>query len=158
MSRRASAICRQAICRKAIAELRGRIQQAPNDATLQYLLGEALTRAGATPGEPPFDEAQQALQTSVRLNATFAPARVDLAKLYLKQNRIDEAIAQLEAARTLDPQNTSAYSQLAIAYRRAGDAAKASEMLTTLNRVNAEERAEAGRRKRLQAVGAARGQ
>jgi DNA-binding SARP family transcriptional activator len=87
-----------------------------------------------------------------RLNTTFAPARVNLAKLYLKQNRLDNAIEQLEAARTLDPTDKSAYSQLAIAYRRAGDPAKAGKMLTALNRLNEEERAQAGRRKRLQAV------
>ena len=140
---------------QAIAQLRARVRTSPKDATLQYLLGEALTRAGAAPGAGTFDEAKRALQASVRLDATFVPARVDLARLLLKENRTAAAIEQLEAARTLDPTNQSAYSQLAVAYRRTGDIAKSSAMVAALNRVNAEERAQAGRRKRLQAVGAA---
>jgi tetratricopeptide (TPR) repeat protein len=140
----------------AIAQLRARIRTSPNDATLQYLLGDALTRAGAVPGDSRFDEARRALEASVRLNAKFAPARVDLAKLLLKEDRTAAAIRHLEAARTLDPKSPSTYSQLAVAYRRTGDLAKSSAMIATLNELNAEERAQAGRRKRLQAVDASR--
>lgn len=138
--------------RKSIAELRTRIRQKPNDPTLQYLLGEALIRDGAAPGQPEFAEAKSALQKSVRLNEKFAPAHVDLAKLYLKENRLDAAIQQLETARLLDPKDKSAYSQLAVAYRRSGEAEKAAAMLAELNRINEEERNEAGHQKRLRSL------
>jgi Flp pilus assembly protein TadD len=136
---------------KAVAELRGRIRNKPNDALLQYLLGEALTRSGATPGTAQFLEAKVALQRSVRLNAKFAPSHVDLAKLYIKENQLDAAIQHLETARRLDPKDTTAYAQLAIAYRRKGKPEMASAMLAALNRINEEERAQISHRTHLHA-------
>jgi len=43
---------------KAITSLRQRIKQKPEDPTLRYLLGEALVRSGATPGDSRFVEAK----------------------------------------------------------------------------------------------------
>ena len=137
---------------KAIASLRQRIRREPNDSTLHYLLGEALIRSGAAPGNAAFTEAKFALEKSVRLNPKFAPSHVDLAKLFLRENRVAEAVQHLETARTLDPKDKSAYSQLAIAYRRQGKPELASSMLATLNKLNDEDRNEAGHRKRLHIV------
>jgi len=139
---------------KAIKELQERVRKKPNDATLHYLLGEALIRAGAAPGEANFREAKLALQKSVRLSPKFGPSHVDLAKLYLKENALDSAIEHLEIARKLDPKDKSAYSQLAVAYRRKGKPEMATTMLTALNKLNEEERIEAGHRKRLHMVSA----
>src|SRR5205085_3988320 len=121
-------------------------------ATLQYLLGEALIRAGAAPGEAQFREAKLALQKSVRLNPKFGPAHADLAKLLLKESALDTAIEHLELARNLDPTDKSAYSQLAIAYRRKGKLDVAAAMLADLNKLNDEERVKVGHRKRLHAI------
>jgi tetratricopeptide (TPR) repeat protein len=137
---------------KAITSLRQRIKQKPEDPTLRYLLGEALVRSGATPGDSRFVEAKGSLEKSVKLNPKFAPAQVNLGKIYLKENRLDEAMAHLEQARALDPKDKSAYSQLAIVYRRKGKAEMAKAMLTTLNQLNDQERQQEGHRKRLQAV------
>ena len=62
----------------------------------------------------------------MKLNPKFAPAQVNLGKIYVKENRLDDATSHLEQARALDPNDKSAYSQLAIVYRRKGkpDAAK----------------------------------
>jgi Flp pilus assembly protein TadD len=54
---------------------------------------------------------------------------------------VDEGITSLEKARSLDPTDKAAYSQLAIAYRRQGKAALASNMLSELTKLNEEERA-----------------
>ena len=137
---------------KAIASLRQRIKQKPDDPTLRYLLGEALVRSGATAGDSAFAEAKASLEKSVKLNPRFAPAQVNLGKIYLKENRLDEALAHLEQARALDPKDKSAYSQLAIVYRRKGKPEIARAMLTTLNELNDQERQQEGHRKRLQAV------
>jgi len=137
---------------KAITSLRQRIKQKPEDPTLRYLLGEALVRSGATPGDSAFVEAKGSLEKSVKLNPKFAPAQVNLGKIYLKENRLDEAMTHLEQARALDPKDKSAYSQLAIVYRRKGKAEMAKAMLTTLNQLNDQERQQEGHRKRLQAV------
>jgi tetratricopeptide (TPR) repeat protein len=142
---------------KAIQELHERIRRKPNDATLLYLLGEALIRSGAAAGDAEFREARLALEKSVRFNPKFAPAHADLAKLYLKENDLDAAIDHLETARTLDPSDKSAYSQLAVAYRRKGRPQLASTMLAALNRINEDERREEGHRKRLRVVTASSG-
>ena len=125
---------------QAVAMLRQRIQVTPDDPLLQYLLGEALIRSGANPGDTAFKEAQAALETSVRLNPNFAESLVVLAKIYLKENRVEEAIAQLERARAQDPKNQAAYSQLAVAYRRQGKPELAKQMLSSLKELNEQER------------------
>ena len=137
---------------KAIASLRQRIKQKPDDFTLRYLLGEALVRSGATPGDAAFTEAKASLEKSVKLNPKFAPAQVNLGKIYVKENRLDDATSHLEQARALDPKDKSAYSQLAIVYRRKGKPDAAKTMLAKLNQLNDKERQEEGHRKRLQAV------
>jgi tetratricopeptide (TPR) repeat protein len=130
---------------EAVRILRERTKEKPNDATLQYLLGEALMRSGVSPGDPQFAEAKAALEQSARLSQTFAPSRVELAKLYLRENRVDEAVALLEKARLLDPKDKAAYSQLAIAYRRQGKPELAAAMLSTLAKLNDEDRVKESR-------------
>ena len=125
---------------KAIESLRQRIQEKPDDYDLQYFLGEALIRSGATPGDAAFAEAKTALQKSVALNAKFSSSQVELGKLYLKENQIDQAMQHLEQARTIDPKEKGAYAALAIAYRRKGQPESATAMLATLDKLNEAER------------------
>ncbi len=134
---------------QAIRLLRRRVSEKSNDAMLQYLLGEALVRSGANPGNPTFTEAQAALEKSISLDARFAPAQVELAKTFLTQNRIEEGVAHLERARELDPTDKAPYSQLAIAYRRQGKPELAKKMLTALIELNEQERSQSNRRARL---------
>jgi Flp pilus assembly protein TadD len=130
---------------EAIRTLRERIKQKPDDTTLLYLLGEALIRSGVNVGEPEFKEAKAVLELSVSLSQAFAPSRVGLAKLYLRESRIDEAVALLEKARFLDPADNAACSQLAIAYRRQGHPEKAAPLLATLAKLNEDARAKESR-------------
>jgi Flp pilus assembly protein TadD len=58
-------------------------------------------------------------------------------------------LQHLETARTLDPKDKSAYSQLAVVYRRRGNPERAAAMLAALNALNDAERKEEGHRKRL---------
>jgi tetratricopeptide (TPR) repeat protein len=124
----------------AIRSLRERIKDKPNDPVLLYLLGDALIRSGTGPGDPTFSEAEALLEKSVKLNPNLAASQVDLAKLYLKENRIEEARDHLERAKTIDPKDKTAYSQLAVVYRRSGKPDLAGTMLKTLNQLNEEDR------------------
>ncbi|HKV61361.1 MAG TPA: tetratricopeptide repeat protein [Candidatus Acidoferrum sp.] len=130
---------------EAIHTLRQRVDEKPSDPMLQYLLGEALVRSGANPGEETFSEAKTALEKSVSLNASFSASRVILAKLYLRENRINEAVAHLEKAIALDATDKAAYSQLALAYRRQGHAEKATPLLAALAKLNEDARAKESR-------------
>jgi len=109
-----------------------------NDANyiLKDIWGEALLREGASPGDKEFSEAQRALEDSVAERPNYSPARIALGKLYLSDNRFDDAIAQLERARDLQPDNTAVYSHLAIAYRAKGRTEDSKRMLAVLARLN----------------------
>lgn len=136
---------------EAIRSLRQRTKEKPNDPILLYLLGDALIRSGASPGDPTFAEAQSVLEKSVKLNSQLAASQVDLAKLYLKESRLDEAQKHLEQAKAIDPKDKTAYSQLAVVYRRTGKPDLAGAMLSTLNKLNEEDRQE-DHRQRLRVV------
>jgi Flp pilus assembly protein TadD len=126
---------------QAVRTLRERANQKPDDPILLYLFGEALIRSGTSPGDPTFAEAKGVLEHSVGLNPVFVPSRVELAKLYLHEDRVDQAVALLERARSLEPGEKSIYSQLAAGYRKQKKADQAAAALTTLARLNEEQRA-----------------
>jgi Flp pilus assembly protein TadD len=85
-------------------------------------------------------EANAALEKSVRLDATFAPAQVALANLLVKQSQFSTALGHLEQARASDPKDKAAYSQLAVVYRHLNRTQDAESALATLNQLNQDER------------------
>jgi tetratricopeptide (TPR) repeat protein len=125
---------------QAIQVLRKRSALEPNNASLAYLLGEALMRSGVQPGEPGFLEAQETLERSVSLDPGISAPHAALGSIYLNQGKTQAAVDQLEQARAIDPKEKSAYAHLAIAYRRLGQPEKVKEVLSRLQAINAEER------------------
>jgi tetratricopeptide (TPR) repeat protein len=121
---------------RAVSVLRERAKKNSENAALQYLLGEALIRTGIGPSDPDYREALAALEKSVRLNPNFVYSRVDLAKLYLRQNRNVEAIAQLKAAIALDPTKVQAYAELGTALRKEGKMDEAAPMFAKVRELN----------------------
>jgi len=105
-------------------------------AALLTILGQALFRSGLTPGEPEFAEAKAAFEKSVAARPNDAGAQIDLGKLYLMENNLDDAISHLQTARRLEPGNPSPYTNLAAAYRRRGDIKQAQQMLNILSDLN----------------------
>ncbi len=121
---------------ESIRVTREGVRQYPNNYILLQLLGESLIHSGLTPGQPDFNEARTALEKSVSLHPDYSRSQIALGKLYLMENRLDDAIAHLEAARQLDPSDTSVYSHLATAYRRKGNPQEAQKMLSILATLN----------------------
>ncbi|MFZ0641167.1 MAG: tetratricopeptide repeat protein [Candidatus Acidiferrales bacterium] len=103
---------------------------------LLTIFGDAVIRSGATPDERVFVEAQQALEKSVAERPNYAASQLALGELYLAGGRLDDAVAHLESARQLAPQNPAAYSHLAIAYRRLGRSDQAQQVLAILSKLN----------------------
>ncbi len=124
---------------QAIKLLHTRLREKPNDASLLYLLGEALLRNGANEGQPAYAEAQTALEKSVRLDPHLCLPRVDLGEIYLGEGRYADAVAQLEEARKIDPKEKSAYSHLAVAYRRLGKTEDAKRIINLLKNIYQQE-------------------
>jgi tetratricopeptide (TPR) repeat protein len=130
---------------KVIRTAREGIAEGHTHYLLLTMLGEALLRAGAIPATTDeFQEAQAALEKAVAEHPGYSSAHIALGRIYLARERIEEAVAQLELARQLDPRNRAVYSALAIAYRRAGQAEKSREALTVLAGLNRQEAARIG--------------
>lgn len=104
---------------------------------LPALYGEAVVRSGIDPKQPEFSEAVEALEKSTAEHSGYSSAQLSLGKLYLQENRLDDAIARLTIAGDLEPENPAVYSNLVIAFRKRGDTARAQEMATVLARLNA---------------------
>ena len=137
---------------KAVEVLRQRTKEKPADATLHYFLGVDLLRLGAEPGTAALVEAQTEMEKSVELDPRVVAPRVELGKIYLRENRVAEAIRSLEAAHVLDPNDRSACAQLAVAYRRQGKPELAAPLLEALKRLNDEERQRPQHERRLRVV------
>jgi predicted Zn-dependent protease len=105
------------------------------------VLGEALIRSGARPGQSDFLEASEALKAAVSARPSYASAQIALGYALLLSNSADAAIAHLEIGRQLDPKNPAVYSHLAIAYRKIGNKEHADKALATLEQLNAEQAA-----------------
>ena len=121
---------------EAIRVAREGIQHGHEGYFLFTILGEALIRTGASPGQAEFAEAQAALQKAVAARPDDSGSRIALAKLYLMAGSLDDAILHLEKARQLKPGNATVYSNLAKAYQRRGDLEHAQEMLAILEELN----------------------
>ncbi len=120
----------------AIAVAREALKKNADNYILLAILGNALVRTGASPGQPEFTEALRAMEKAVAEQPNHAGSEVTLGKLYLMAGKTDKAIAHLEKAREIDPKNTAVYAHLAAAYRRQGNLSKAREMLAILARLN----------------------
>ncbi len=124
---------------EAIRVAREGIESGHQDFLLQTLLGEALLRSGIAPGQPEFSEARNALETSVGEHPNYAGSQLAIGKLYLLENRINDAIAHLETARQLNAGNPAVYSNLATAYRKQGNLQQAEAALAILAKLNHEQ-------------------
>ncbi len=125
---------------QAVATLKSRLKQQPDDPGLLYLLGEALLRSGARPGDPAYTEARQAFEKSVKLDPKACLPHVSLGRMYLEEDQTQAAVAQLEQARAADATEKSTYWQLANAYRKLGEMEKQRAALQQLQALNTQER------------------
>jgi tetratricopeptide (TPR) repeat protein len=124
---------------EAIRVSRSAIAESKQDYQLLAILGEALIRSGAVPGQPEFAEARAALEKSIAVRPNYASSQIALGHVELLDGQPNAAIKRLETGRRLSPQNLAVYSLLAAAYRKAGRFEQAEAMLTILARLNQEE-------------------
>jgi predicted Zn-dependent protease len=103
---------------------------------LLVILGRGLLRSGIMPGQPEFNEAQNALEKSIAERPNDAGSQIALGQVYLLGGHLDDAIARLEAARKMRPEQPSIYASLAKAYRGKGDSQRAEEAITKLQSIN----------------------
>ena len=121
---------------EAIRVAREGVGKSFDNPVLLTILGEALIRSGASPGQPEFAEAEAVLRKSVAKQPNDASARLCLGELYLVEGHLDDAIAQLQRAQQIDPSTPAVYASLAKAYQRRGDLRRAQEALEVLTQLN----------------------
>jgi tetratricopeptide (TPR) repeat protein len=124
---------------EAIRVARTASAEGKQDYQLLAILGEALIRVGASPGQVEFEEARNALEKSVAARPDYASSQIGLGHVDLLDGRLEAAIEHLEVGRRLSPQNPAAYSLLAVAYRKSGQPSQADAMLTILAQLNQEQ-------------------
>lgn len=139
----------------SVRVLRERLARAPEDATLNYLLAEALLRAGIEPGKPGFEEAKSALLKSVRTRPDFAKAHARLGKLYLMSRDTPKALQECELAFKLDPNDRMAVYNLTQALREAGRGEEAVPLLAKFREIDARQLREELDKNRVRLVKAA---
>jgi Flp pilus assembly protein TadD len=119
------------------------IKAGHRDYQMLSLLGTVLLHEGAAPGQPEFAEAQAALEESAKDRPDYSATQIALGKVYLMQGHFQEAVDHLEMARNLEPDNPAVYANLASAYSRLGDRAKARQMEAQVERLLAEKKSSA---------------
>lgn len=120
--------------------VRQRLQRAPDNAFAHYLLGEILTREGATVNSARFDEALQSAKTAIRLQANFSRARDLLGRLLLEQGKTAEAIHESRLAFQENPTDQTALYHLILALRRGGKQSEIGSLTKQLARLREQAR------------------
>jgi len=111
----------------------------PQQPEAYYFLAEALIQKGVEPGTPAFERASEVVDKALSLDSNLPYAYLDRAKLELRGEATDRAIADLERARKLDPKSRSIAYLLAQAYQRKGAQSKAEELLASVKNASEDE-------------------
>lgn len=101
-----------------------------------YLAAEAILKQP----EPDTARAESHLKSAVSLDPRFAPARVSLAKLYLRDGRAAEALNELEAALAADPDLADTHYQMGRALQRLKRAEESQVAFANFKRLSEERR------------------
>ena len=99
---------------------------APDQPRTYYHLALAMRAMHDEAGE------ESVLARAVALNADYGLAHCELGRIFLNQNRVTEAVSQLELAVRDNASSEEAYSLLARAYDKQGERTKAEEAATHL--------------------------
>jgi tetratricopeptide (TPR) repeat protein len=125
---------------EALAAVRVRLKNHPNDAFLHFLLAQILIQRGATVGSPDFTEAIRSAERSEQLNPDLASARDLLGDLFLKSGKIPQSIAQSRAALKADPSDQAALYHLVQALRNTSQKGEIPDLLKRLASLREETR------------------
>jgi tetratricopeptide (TPR) repeat protein len=104
----------------ALVSVRGKLKAHPNDAFLEYLQAQILSRQGPAPGSVKFNQAVEAATRAIALNPSLMEDRDVLASLYLKSGQLQKSIQQSRIVLAKEPEDPEALYHLMQALRRTG--------------------------------------
>jgi tetratricopeptide (TPR) repeat protein len=136
---------------EAKKEFQEELKLDPKNAGAEYVLGELARQAGEWP------QAIEHFSKATKLDSGFSEAFLGLGTSLLSAKQFAEAIAPLETAAKLQPENPTAHYQLSIAYGRTGRKQDA-ERESALHRQTAEKANQANKAIETGAQGAAPGE
>ena len=111
---------------EAVAEYHLAIQLAPKQPRTYYQLAIALQLKHDESAE------EDMLQQALAVDISYAPAHVELGRILMTQNRVSDAVTQLNMAIQYNPSSEQAYFLLAKAYAQMGQKDKSDEMAKRL--------------------------
>jgi len=113
----------------AKAEFEAELRLNPEDAACEFQLAQIAQAQNRA------DDARQHFSRALELSPDFADALVALGKIESKMKQFSQAIGHLERATALQPANENAHYALMLAYRDAGETAKAKAEKATLDKL-----------------------
>jgi tetratricopeptide (TPR) repeat protein len=111
---------------------------------VNYLVADALLKQNSAD----MARVESHLVRAVRSDETFAPARLALAKVHLRDNRLTEAVAELERVVRLAPDLAEAHYQLGRVYGRLKRTTEAQTALANFKRLNEAQKEQAQNERR----------
>jgi Tfp pilus assembly protein PilF len=100
-------------------------------AVVHHLIADAMLKQNAD-----ARNIETHLRQSVEMDPTFTPARLSLGKLFMRAQRWNDAVAELEQVIKLDPAVPEAYYQLGLAYGRLKRTSDAQSAMATFKRLS----------------------
>jgi tetratricopeptide (TPR) repeat protein len=137
---------------EAIGVIRSRLERAPEDATLNFLLADLLLRKSDDSQKSGQEEARRLLINAVRLQPDMVKAHAALGKLLLKSGDAEAAMRELKAALEKDPNDRVALNQYVLALTKLQRTAEAKAAAEHLRQVLSEDRRAEVRKNRIRIV------
>ena len=122
----------------AQGEFEAELKLNPYDAWTEYRLGQVAWK------QRERDSSAAHFRRALELDRSLVPARLALARALEEEGKLDEALQQLELARSSDPSDATTHYRLAGLYRKRGDEAAAEQEMKEFQRIR-ESRQEAQR-------------
>lgn len=113
---------------KALALVRAKLKQQPNDPQLLYVLADTIVQKNPDANSPEFNEAVAAARKAVELQPNLVNARDTLAKLYLQEGKIELAIEESRASLHYDAADQVALYHLIVGLRKTGKTSELPEL------------------------------
>ena len=113
---------------KALAVVRAKLKQRPNDPQLLYVLADTIVQKSPDANSQEFTEAVAAASKAVRLQPNLVSARDTLAKLYLQEGKIGPAIEESRESLHYDTEDQVALYHLIVGLRKSGKTAELPEL------------------------------
>lgn len=118
---------------RALVQVREDLKAHPQDPLLHLLLSELLMTKGPDPNSPEFQEAMQSAASAAKTRPNLVEAHDQLASMYMKLSKYDEAVKECRTALQYDPSNETAMYHLIISLRHSG--AKAEDLKPLVKRL-----------------------